>query len=50
MTQTTTKNRLENLWDSAKAASMSESAKLLYRSNLQGSDKRVTIISATTPA
>lgn len=35
-------NRLENLWDDAKAASMSESEKLLYRSNLLGSDKRVT--------
>ena len=35
-------NRLENLWDDAKAATMSESEKLLYRSNLLGSDKRVT--------
>ncbi|WP_018634240.1 bifunctional rhamnulose-1-phosphate aldolase/short-chain dehydrogenase [Neomegalonema perideroedes] len=35
-------NRLENLWDDAKAAGMSESEKLLYRSNLLGSDKRVT--------
>ncbi|QFQ89898.1 bifunctional rhamnulose-1-phosphate aldolase/short-chain dehydrogenase (plasmid) [Paracoccus kondratievae] len=39
---TMTANRLENLWDDAKAASMSESEKLLYRSNLLGSDKRVT--------
>ncbi|MBM3603404.1 MAG: bifunctional rhamnulose-1-phosphate aldolase/short-chain dehydrogenase [Alphaproteobacteria bacterium] len=39
---TLTANRLENLWDDAKAASMSESEKLLYRSNLLGSDKRVT--------
>ncbi|SDE01594.1 rhamnulose-1-phosphate aldolase/alcohol dehydrogenase [Paracoccus isoporae] len=35
-------SRLHNLWDDAKAASMSESDKLLYRSNLLGSDKRVT--------
>lgn len=42
MTQTVAANRLENLWDDAKAASMSESEKLLYRSNLLGSDKRVT--------
>lgn len=37
-----TANRLENLWDDARAASMSEPEKLLYRSNLLGSDKRVT--------
>lgn len=42
MTDTNPENRLENLWDAAKAASMSESEKLLYRSNLLGSDKRVT--------
>jgi len=35
-------NHLENLWDDARAADMSESGKLLYRSNLLGSDKRVT--------
>ncbi|MFV0383865.1 bifunctional rhamnulose-1-phosphate aldolase/short-chain dehydrogenase [Paracoccus sp. (in: a-proteobacteria)] len=35
-------NRLQNLWDEARAAVMSESEKLLYRSNLLGSDKRVT--------
>ena len=35
-------NRLENLWDRAKAAPMSEPEKLLYRSNLLGSDKRIT--------
>ena len=35
-------NRLENLWDDARASAMSESEKLLYRSNLLGSDKRVT--------
>ncbi len=39
---TTKANRLVSLWDEAKAASMSEPEKLLYRSNLLGSDKRVT--------
>ncbi|WP_422072121.1 bifunctional rhamnulose-1-phosphate aldolase/short-chain dehydrogenase [Tranquillimonas rosea] len=34
--------RLESLWDDAKADGMSESEKLLYRSNLLGSDMRVT--------
>ncbi|WP_425052396.1 bifunctional rhamnulose-1-phosphate aldolase/short-chain dehydrogenase [Psychromarinibacter sp. S121] len=34
--------RLENLWDAGKAADMSEPEKLLYRSNLLGSDKRIT--------
>ncbi|MDI7863364.1 bifunctional rhamnulose-1-phosphate aldolase/short-chain dehydrogenase [Rhizobiaceae bacterium n13] len=34
--------RLENLWDDARAAGMSEPERLLYRSNLLGSDKRVT--------
>ena len=33
---------LQNLWEAAKAASMSEPEKLLYRSNLLGSDKRIT--------
>ncbi|WP_019997125.1 bifunctional rhamnulose-1-phosphate aldolase/short-chain dehydrogenase [Aureimonas ureilytica] len=33
---------LENLWDEAKAAGMSEPERLLYRSNLLGSDKRIT--------
>ena len=42
MTTAPAANRLENLWDDARAASMSESEKLLYRSNLLGSDKRVT--------
>lgn len=42
MTTTLARQRLENLWDDAKAASMSEPEKLLYRSNLLGSDKRVT--------
>ncbi|WP_294227182.1 bifunctional rhamnulose-1-phosphate aldolase/short-chain dehydrogenase [uncultured Shimia sp.] len=39
---TTEANWLVSLWDEAKAASMSEPEKLLYRSNLLGSDKRVT--------
>lgn len=39
---TITENRLQNLWDDARASTMSESEKLLYRSNLLGSDKRVT--------
>jgi rhamnulose-1-phosphate aldolase/alcohol dehydrogenase len=34
--------RLQNQWDEAKAAGMSEAEKLLYRSNLLGSDKRIT--------
>ncbi|MFC0201178.1 bifunctional rhamnulose-1-phosphate aldolase/short-chain dehydrogenase [Paracoccus rhizosphaerae] len=42
MTETLARQRLENLWDDAKAASMTEPEKLLYRSNLLGSDKRVT--------
>ncbi|MGA0540526.1 bifunctional rhamnulose-1-phosphate aldolase/short-chain dehydrogenase [Neotabrizicola sp. VNH66] len=42
MAPTAAGNRLENLWDDAKAASMTEAEKLLYRSNLLGSDKRVT--------
>lgn len=35
-------NRLQNLWDDARAATMNEAEKLLYRSNLLGSDKRIT--------
>ena len=34
--------RLADLWDSAKASGMSEPQLLLYRSNLLGSDKRIT--------
>lgn len=34
--------RLENLWDEAKAAAMNEPERLLYRSNLLGSDLRIT--------
>lgn len=39
---TSTPARVQNLWDEAKAAPMSEPERLLYRSNLLGSDKRVT--------
>lgn len=35
-------NLLQSLWDDAAAAAMNEPEKLLYRSNLLGSDKRVT--------
>ena len=42
MLKTAANQRLENRWDNAKAARMSESEKLLYRSNLLGSDKRIT--------
>lgn len=35
-------SRLESLWDNTRASGMSESELLLYRSNLLGSDKRVT--------
>ncbi|SMY06299.1 bifunctional rhamnulose-1-phosphate aldolase/short-chain dehydrogenase [Flavimaricola marinus] len=42
MTTAPATQRLENKWDDARAASMSESEKLLYRSNLLGSDKRIT--------
>ena len=34
--------RLANLWDKALADGMSESERLIYRSNLLGSDKRIT--------
>ena len=34
--------RLANLWDDAKAAAMTEPQRLVYRSNILGSDKRVT--------
>jgi rhamnulose-1-phosphate aldolase/alcohol dehydrogenase len=35
-------SRLQNLWDGQKTQSMSEAELLLYRSNLLGSDKRIT--------
>ena len=37
-----TSERLENKWNSATADKMTEPEKLLYRSNLLGSDKRIT--------
>lgn len=42
MTNAAAGPRLENLWDDARAKGMSEPEKLLYRSNLLGSDKRIT--------
>ena len=42
MLETRTNPRLADLWDSAKASPMSEPQLLLYRSNLLGSDKRIT--------
>ena len=42
MTASTAAQQLENKWDTAIAKSMSEPEKLLYRSNLLGSDKRIT--------
>ncbi len=42
MTASKSNQRLENKWDAAKAGNMSEPEKLLYRSNLLGSDKRIT--------
>ncbi|WP_223421559.1 bifunctional rhamnulose-1-phosphate aldolase/short-chain dehydrogenase [Tateyamaria pelophila] len=42
MPDANTRQRLENKWDTARAEGMSEPEKLLYRSNLLGSDKRIT--------
>jgi rhamnulose-1-phosphate aldolase/alcohol dehydrogenase len=42
MLETRASTRLESLWDDAAAVGMSESQLLLYRSNLLGSDKRIT--------
>src|SRR6187455_2455749 len=42
MPETRTNSRLADLWDDAKASGMSEPELLLYRSNLLGSDKRIT--------
>ncbi|SHF13551.1 rhamnulose-1-phosphate aldolase/alcohol dehydrogenase [Kaistia soli DSM 19436] len=39
---TGTSHLLDNRWDDAKTAGMNESELLLYRSNLLGSDKRIT--------
>ena len=42
MTSSSIDQRLEKKWDTAHANGMSEPEKLLYRSNLLGSDKRIT--------
>ncbi|MFY0648510.1 bifunctional rhamnulose-1-phosphate aldolase/short-chain dehydrogenase [Sulfitobacter geojensis] len=42
MTALKSNQRLENKWDAAASEKMSEPEKLLYRSNLLGSDKRIT--------
>ncbi len=42
MLKTAENQRLVNGWNDAEATRMSESEKLLYRSNLLGSDKRIT--------
>jgi rhamnulose-1-phosphate aldolase/alcohol dehydrogenase len=42
MTSSQISQRLENKWDATHADTMSEPEKLLYRSNLLGSDKRIT--------
>lgn len=42
MTKSPATKRLENLWNDSTSASMTEPEKLLYRSNLLGSDKRIT--------
>lgn len=42
MSKTAEKQLLENRWSDAETARMSESELLLYRSNILGSDKRVT--------
>ncbi|SDX14659.1 bifunctional rhamnulose-1-phosphate aldolase/short-chain dehydrogenase [Roseicitreum antarcticum] len=42
MTKSPATKRLENLWNDSTSAGMTEPEKLLYRSNLLGSDKRIT--------
>jgi len=42
MSSRDTSRLLENLWDKKHAASLDEPGRLLYRSNLLGSDKRIT--------
>ena len=42
MTVQRNSGRLDNLWDDAMAATMNEAERLVYRSNLLGSDKRIT--------
>jgi rhamnose utilization protein RhaD (predicted bifunctional aldolase and dehydrogenase) len=42
MSPTSAAQRLENKWSASSASGMSEPELLLYRSNLLGSDKRIT--------
>ena len=42
MSVSNAKLQLEHLWDDKVALDMTEPEKLLYRSNLLGSDKRIT--------
>lgn len=42
MTKTAAAGRLVNHWDNTRAGAMTEAEKLRYRSNLLGSDKRIT--------
>src|SRR5690554_4980946 len=42
MSAGTAPSRLSDLWDDAEAGKMSEADRLVYRSNLLGSDKRIT--------
>lgn len=42
MPETSAQSRIDNLWDDTKAAAMDEPGRLIYRSNLLGSDKHVT--------
>ncbi|PIL13781.1 hypothetical protein P775_27850 [Puniceibacterium antarcticum] len=42
MLKTVSGSQIKNLWDATHADTLSESDKLLYRSNRLGSDKRVT--------
>lgn len=42
MSAGTVPSRLSDLWDDAEAGKMSEADRLVYRSNLLGSDKRIT--------
>ncbi len=42
MSTTHTSKLLQNLWDQSHATSLDEPGRLLYRSNLLGSDKRIT--------
>lgn len=42
MPESSATSRLPDLWDESKAAGLSETERLVYRSNLLGSDKRIT--------